>query len=398
MGTVLRIRLAAGSREAGVRAIEAAFRAVERADRLLSTWKSESALSRLNRSSPERAVSIPSGLAQLLVGLREWTGRTEGAFDPTVGALVDAWNLRGEGRRPRPEALRAAREASGWEHFEIETGRAEGIEARRSEVLEAGWSEARRLHPHAWIDAGAFGKGLALRWARDALVRQGVDSALLDFGGQVLVLGGPPGAGRCWRVGVAHPRQRQRVAEELPLCGGSGGPHRTGSGTGKSQTSSSAATTSASERFVTVDGDTLGHVLDPRSGRPVSPWGSVTVVRDDPLEADLLSTALFVMGPGDGREWARERGVAALLVEWEGEELSEWMSPALRELLADAEAGDRHPAGAGAGAAARWLGAYWLESDSRTPGSKTGSVVMDRTEVKVTDAIEHLMQAKGGGG
>lgn len=285
MGTVLRVRVAAPDREAGFRAAEEAFAAVERVEERISTWSPDTELSRLNRAPVGTAVEISDGLAALLRELRRWTRSTGGAFDPTVGALVDAWDLRGEGRRPDSVALAEAREAVGWRRFEI----------------EADGPAVRRLHPGAWIDAGGFGKGLALDRARRALRRAGIASALLDFGGQVVAVGSPPGGGDCWKVGVAHPRHRDRAAAELSLCG------------------ESAATTSAGERFVTAGGERHGHVLDPRTGRPVPAWGSVTVVCEEPMAADLLSTALFVMGPDAGGSWARGQGVAALLLEGAGD-------------------------------------------------------------------------------
>ncbi len=96
---------------------------------------------------------------------------------------------------------------------------------------------------------------------------------------------------------VAHPERRQEGAARLVLR------------------SVSAATTSASERFVEVAGARRGHVLDPRTGEPAPAWGSVTVVAADPLVADLLSTALFVMGPDSAEVWAADREVGVLIVE-----------------------------------------------------------------------------------
>jgi thiamine biosynthesis lipoprotein len=116
-----------------------------------------------------------------------------------------------------------------------------------------------------------------------------VEQALLDFGGQVLAIGD-------WAIPVADPRDRGRPAVTLQLR------------------DASASTSAQSERGIEVDGQWFGHVLDPRSGRPVPPWGSVTVVHDDPLTADVLSTALFVMGPDDGLHWAETHGVAALFL------------------------------------------------------------------------------------
>lgn len=272
MGTLLRARVAADRRETAVAASEAVFSAVRAEEALLSTWEDGTALSRLNRAPVGRAVRVPGRLLALLEEAWTWSARLEGAFDPAVGALVEAWDLRGEGRRPAPGRLRRARAASGRSCFELRPAAGEAV--RRCEG--------------AWIDAGGFGKGSALRRARRALEGSGAAGALLDFGGQLLALGAPPG-GDAWSVTVAHPERRGEPVLRLRVAG------------------RSVATTGTSERGVAVDGRRMGHVLDPRTGRPAPAWGSVTVVARDPMEADLLSTALYVLGPTPGL--ARARGL-----------------------------------------------------------------------------------------
>jgi thiamine biosynthesis lipoprotein len=155
-------------------------------------------------------------------------------------------------------------------------------------VAYGGGAITRRV-PAAWIDPDGFGKGAALRAAAARLARHGVDHALLSFGGQVLAVG-------AWDIPVADPRHRARPAATIRIH------------------DASAATSAQSERGIEVEGRWFGHVLDPRSGRPVPPWGSVTVVHSDPLTADVLSTALFVMGPDSGLQWAEIHGVAALFL------------------------------------------------------------------------------------
>lgn len=289
MGTTLHALVAAPSRDEGVRASERAFAAVRRVDDLLSTWRDDSELARLNRATPGAPVVLSADLWTLLDEARRWSGATDGAFDPGVGALVDAWDLRGAGRHPDAAALAAARAATGLAHFDFEP-------ATRV---------ARRDAAAAWLDSGGFGKGAALRLAARALDSAGVRNALLNFGGQVLAIGAPvsdPDGAGAWTVTVAHPSRRSEVVAALRLRDGS------------------AATSSQSERSLDAAGGRIGHLLDPRTGRPVPAWGSVTVVAADAAVADILSTALFVLGPIDGLRWARARtDVAALfLVERDG--------------------------------------------------------------------------------
>ncbi len=292
MGTTLSIRVAATDRSAAANAIEHAFDEVALWEDRLSTWRPDTELSRLNAGSPGNPVSLSQGVADALYEARRWSIRTEQAFDPTVGALIDAWSLRdSEGAvEPTVSVLDSALAASGFRHFHFDSVAGRGT----------------RLHPDAWLDAGAFGKGLALRAARRVLEDEGISRAILDFGGQVLVLGPPP-FDELWVISVAHPERRHDPVLTLSL-----------------QPGQSAATTSISERRAEVEGHQVGHVLDPRTGRPVNGWGSVTVVADDPLVSDVLSTALFVMGPERALEWARQYPEVGVVVVRSATGLPQW--------------------------------------------------------------------------
>lgn len=301
MGTLLRLRIAAPDRGAALSGSEAALAAVEGMEARLSTWRSGTEMDRANRAPVGEPVPLSAELTSLLAEAFRWAEATGGAFDPAVGALVDAWDLRGAGRRPTPHRLERAMAASG----------AAGIR------LDPGAGTLTRLDEAAWVDPGGFGKGAALRRARDALSERGLERGLLDFGGQVLALGSETGDGTGWEVEVAHPSARDRPVVSLRLS------------------DASAATTGTSERFVEVDGERVGHLLDPRTGRPVAPWGSVTVVARDPLTADALSTALYVLGADGALEWGQECpdvGVLVLEDVGRGEIRARW-SPGMERWL-----------------------------------------------------------------
>ena len=274
MGTRLSVRVEAP--RAGVMA-EAALEAVREVEDLLSSWRADTELSALNRSPVGEAHGVSPELMAVLEEVSAWVERTSGAFDPAVGALVDAWELRGEGRVATAAARAAALEATGWDRL----------------VVSPSSGTVTRTADGVWLDAGGFGKGLALREAARAL-RDAGGRGVLNFGGQVMAVGTPA------RVGVAHPAARDVAVAELVLR------------------DASASTTAASERFIEVDGERYGHVLDPRTGMPVRPWGSVTVVAEDPMVADLLSTALFVMGPEAALEWSAARPEGVLVVTGSG--------------------------------------------------------------------------------
>ena len=286
MGTALTLMVSAPTRDRALEASEAAVRALEAAERLLSTWRGDTTLARLNAAAPGEPHEIPAPLFGLLKRVFEWEKATGGAFNPAVGSLVTAWGLRSGGRIPEGRELVAARRASDPSLF--------AFEASSSSLRVTRWAAT------ASIDEGAWGKGWALDRAAQALRAAGATSFVLDLGGQVLADGDET------TIAVAYPRDRSRAAATLRLK------------------DASASTSGDSERGLTVNGRRIGHLLDPRTGEPAPDFGSVTVVAPDGLTADVLSTALFVLGPEEGMALStrlRASGVAhEALYFLEGEE------------------------------------------------------------------------------
>jgi thiamine biosynthesis lipoprotein len=168
------------------------------------------------------------------------------------------------------------------------------------EHLQLGSGIARRAIAAFGVEEGGFGKGIALRDAVTAALDAEASCVVIDIGGQVVV------SGSCGTTGIdiAHPRRREAVIARLDLSSGS------------------AATSGNSERGMLIDGVRYGHLLDPTTGRPAPDWGAVTVIASDPVAADCLATALFVMGPRRGAAWLRGRpGIEAVFAETDGESM-----------------------------------------------------------------------------
>ena len=274
MGTWAALTTYAGSRTEAVSALDAKVRILEQTESELSTWRPTSALSQINRLPIGAAGALDPPLCRLLERVQHWQRRTAGAFDPAIGALIAAWDLRGAGRIPTEAELALARARAGWTYVALD-GQACLLRRRRDVTL----------------DAGAFGKGEAL----DRILATGEDVGpwLVDLGGQVAV-SGPRPDGSGWPVALAHAGRRHLGLIDLELRGGS------------------LATSAGSERDRVVAARRVGHVIDPRSGHPAPFNGSVTVWHERALAADILSTALFVMGPPAGLRWAERHDVAAL--------------------------------------------------------------------------------------
>jgi len=266
MGTSLDISVEAVDRATALAASERAVAALEAAEARLSTWREDTELARLNRAPAGEAVTLSPELAAELAAAHRCWEATGGAFDPAVGPLVRAWGLREGGRHPSAGELQAAVRASGLDGLRL---------AGRTAVRE---------RPDLVLEEGGWGKGAGLAASLAALAEvQGVGRATLDLGGQVAVFsrGGAP-----WRVPVADPRQRGRSVVALTIDRGS------------------VSTSGNSERGIVVEGQHLGHILNPRTGRPAPDFGSLTVWTADPLTADCLSTGLYVMGPEGAFAWA----------------------------------------------------------------------------------------------
>lgn len=272
MGTRATLSTFDADRREGLARLERMLRAIETAEATLSTWRESSEVSRLNGHAGDGPRQVSPSLCASLRAIDSWVTATDGAFDPAIGALVAAWDLHGRGRVPSDADLASARQRSGWARIAFDG-------ARCTIALARGVT----------LDVGAWGKGDGLDRAREA---GGDRPWLIDLGGQVAAHGAPPGAAS-WTVAIAHPWHRENPELELRLRGGS------------------LATSAGSERDLEIEGRRIGHILDPRTGRPASFTGSVTVWHERALVADVLSTALFVMGPERGAEWAEARGLAA---------------------------------------------------------------------------------------
>ena len=276
MGTRVTLVISSGTSPRGNAQLERMLALLEQTDAVLSTWRPDSEISRLHSAVGEAPTQLTAATCSLLSEAGRLAAYTGGAFDPVVGALVEAWDLHGAGRVPTRHQLESARAHSGWHRVRLDSERC-------TLSMPVGVS----------LDVGAFGKGEALdRVRREAPV---VEPWLIDLGGQIAVSGAPPGMDG-WEVAIAHPRDRRRAAIPITLTAGS-------------------LATSGGERDLDVTGTRVGHLLDPRTGAPAPFGGSVSVWAEQALVADALSTALFVMGPDDGLPWADANAVAALFLQ-----------------------------------------------------------------------------------
>lgn len=264
MGTRLSLRAEGVAQEQLALASESALLECIRIEAACSTWKSDSVFSRLNRAEG-RSVSLDREWLELLSQARAWSLRTGGAFDPVLLHLLTAYGVREGARMPSERELAEARAASGAKHLYLN--------------FQSG---AAQLDKGAGIEEGGFVKGYALDQMKTKLIFSGISSGLLDFGGQLLIFG------KTIDVTIADSKDRMRPRFSIPL------------------TDASLASSGLSEHG--------RHIVDPRSGLLCEDWGSVSVIAASALDADCLSTALYVMGPDEGLAWAQRHAIAALFL------------------------------------------------------------------------------------
>jgi thiamine biosynthesis lipoprotein len=286
MGTRYTVRVAGPPLDdAGRDAIQLAIEAeLTLADRLLSTWNPESEISRLNRHASSDPFEVSPETAEVLAVALAVGELSGGAFDVTVGPLVEAWGFGPGGRppsTPSPEELAELKARVGPGQIVLDRERDRVVKAR----------------PDVECDLSALAPGWTADRISAALLALGHPDHIVDIGGEV-VTRGHRADGTRWRVAVESPGRPREAGLVIAL-------------------QDTAVATSGDYRNAWVDeeGRRRSHLIDPRTGQPVEHGlASVTVVHEKGIMADALATALLVMGPEDAWALASRLGLAVRLV------------------------------------------------------------------------------------
>ena len=287
MGTSFEIAAWAPSgREAATgKRLHEALSTVAEFERRISSWNPESETSALNRAAGVAPVAVGADLRALVERAVYWAERTDGAFDITVAPLFELWKRAGS-RETRPTKSEIKRELKRVGFKKI---------VADGETLFLSQGGMR-------VEFGAIGKGFAADRAAETLRAGGVENFIVGAGGDLIVRGsrGP----QPWQVGVRDPRGKGLFAV-------SGLSNR------------AIATSGGYEQFISIGGHRYPHILDPRSGEPVSGLTSVTVLSARTVDSDALATALFVMGSEAGIGFVESLpGVEALFIAEDGSAIS----------------------------------------------------------------------------
>lgn len=285
MGTRYAVELAAPIDDAVrtrlVGLIEAELAAVNRA---MSTYDPRSELSQFNRRQDLRWAPASPRLLEVLDSASRISTSTQGAFDVTVGPLVDLWGFGPQYRTrrvPDDALIERVRESVGYRHLQSDPS--------------AG--AIRKRHPRTQVDLSAIAKGYGVDRVAAILDRQGVHDYLVEIGGEFRARG-TTAAGRPWRVAIERPVEGRRLLGEIVAL-----------------ENRAIATSGTTRDFFVQDGRRYSHAIDPTTARPIEHAPvAVSVVADTAMQADAWATALLVLGPERGYSLAQARGLAALLV------------------------------------------------------------------------------------
>ena len=278
MNASVEITLVTPSAARAEAALRAARAEVERLEALLSDYRPESNVSRLNR----RATDMPAPETRLLMERAQRVCReTDGAFDISLGPMKRLWGFGSDDTPhvPAPEEIASLLQHVGCEVYAL---------APDGRVA---W-----LDTQARIDLGGIAQGFVAACLADTFRARGIERFLINISGDILVAGERPDGGP-WRVGVQNPRRPDSLLTSIPMRW-------------------AAVTTSGDyEQSFVENGVRYHHIFDPATGYPARRTTSVSVWSNDPIAADCYATALFVLGPERGLAFVDSRpDLAALFV------------------------------------------------------------------------------------
>lgn len=271
MGTLVEISIV-DKRERAVKAARLALEEMKRIERLTSFHMQGSELKEMNARAGQGPVKVSKELFELIrfsVGLAR---NCSSSFDPSIGAVSALWGFStGSPRPPEKRELEKAIENSGVDKINLD-------EDAHTLSLPQGLA----------VDLGAIAKGYALDRAESVLRQQGITSALINAGGDIIAIGGK-GQGNEWKIGVQDPDKSRSILAVIPIR------------------DRAVVTSGNYERFFEKDGVRYHHILNPKTGYPARGLKSVTVIANDGATADAMATAVFVLGVEKGMKLLNSR-------------------------------------------------------------------------------------------
>jgi FAD:protein FMN transferase len=289
MNTNISIKIYVTNREKGNLLLRKAFDEINRIEQVLEPLKGEGYLKKINAGPPCIWWEMNPDLKAVLVRSLYYYHIDDRVFDPTIGAVKWLWDFGNGGKIPAPAELSQAMKTVDLSKVEIDGNR------------------FRFTVPGTNFDFGGVAKGYAVDRMAAILKQGGAISGLVNAGGNIVTFGKKPGkfslfgnkSGETdWVIGVRHPRKEEAIlVEPSPYP--------------------AVATSGDYERFFMKDGIRYHHILDPATGQPARASISATVWTKTAMDADILSTTMFILGPEKGVELAKRLGNVETLIFFE---------------------------------------------------------------------------------
>ena len=290
MGTTWQVTVVdcAAARELDALSLGIADR-LEHIESQMSHWRDDSLVSQFNRSESTGTIEIPTDLANVIGEAQRLHAETRGSFDVTAAPLVNLWGFGPSAKQQNVPS-----------DFQIEDVLANVGSEQLVLVDTPGVATLSKRRPGVQIDLSALAKGYAVDVISRYLDAQQCVNYLIEFGGELRARGRNH-RGNAWQIGLEQPDPRSagQVRRTIAL------------------EDQAIATSGCYRNFrkASDTGTTYSHIIDPRTGHPViHQLTSVSVIADTAIRADALATALMVLGPKDGYQWAIEHNVAATFV------------------------------------------------------------------------------------
>jgi thiamine biosynthesis lipoprotein len=280
LGTSCSIRIIGGSEKL----LDRVFERLSAIEAELSANLDSSEVSAVNAAAGINSVAVGKDAFSILKRDLQLSSWSDGAFDPSVGPLVKLWGIGSDhARLPAPAEIDAAKRFVSWKDIVLDEGKG-SVFLRRQGMA---------------IDLGSTTKGFAADDVAAMLRAAGVKKALIDLGGNVLVIGSRPD-GKSWRIGLQNPFSGER-GDYLGIA---------------SLVDKTMVTSGVYERYFMKDGKRYHHILDTSTGYPVdNGLMSVTVITPKSFDADGFTTTIFALGREKGMALARAQGVDAIIVD-----------------------------------------------------------------------------------
>jgi FAD:protein FMN transferase len=283
MGTFARIIAVAADRKTALAAIESAFEKFSQVDSMMSSYKPDSQLSAVNRDAFDKPVTVNSQLFEVISSAVEYSQKSAGAFDITIGPLTDLWRQTADtGQRPSKKAIAEAHSKVGFEKL----------------ILNDENMTVRFAVDGMRLDLGGIAKGYAIDLAVEAARKAGARGAMIDVGGDIRCFGKSAGEKEKWTIGLQDPDAEGQILLKLKM------------------NDAAVATSGHYRRFVLIDGERHSHIINPAGGNSAGKLASVSIIAPTAMAADALATAVSVMGTEGGMKMIEDtEKTEAILIE-----------------------------------------------------------------------------------